>query len=173
MRRFPRFCVLLPAALGVLAAQTASTVKVWEEKTAIPTYLAGPPEPNPMFYFGRQSQGAEGRVYPYPLYDTLTYKKVDKPYTMVYLENEYVKIGILPEIGGRVFDGVDKTNGYHFFYRQQVIKPALIGLIGAWISGGIEWNIPHHHRASTFIPVNSKMPVSLVLFIASYMPVFV
>jgi len=145
--------VVLPVTATLVQAAEVSSVKVWEEKTVIPTYLAGPPESNPMFYFGRQSQGAEGRIYPYPFYDTLTGKKVDKTYTMVYLENEYIRIGVLPEIGGRVFEGVDKTNGYNFFYRQHVIKPALIGLIGAWISGGIEWNIPHHHRASTFIPV--------------------
>jgi tetratricopeptide (TPR) repeat protein len=72
---------------------------------------------------------------------------------MVYLENEFVKLGILPELGGRLFSAVDKTNNYDFIYRQHVIKPALIGLTGAWISGGIEWNIPHHHRASTFVPV--------------------
>ena len=52
---------------------------------------------------------------------------------------------------------MDKTNGYDFFYRQHVIKPALIGLIGAWISGGVEWNIPHHHRATTFIPVQYRV----------------
>ena len=134
-----------------------SSVKVWETQTVIPTYLAGAPEPNPMFFFGRESQGAQGPVYPYPMYDTLTGKKVDKQYTMVYLENEYIRIGILPEVGGRIFEGVDKTNNYNFIYRQHVIKPALIGLIGAWISGGVEWNIPHHHRASTFIPVQYKV----------------
>jgi hypothetical protein len=53
-------------------------------------------------------------------------------------KNDYIRIGVLPEIGGRIFEGFDKTNNYHFFYRQHVIKPALIGLIGAWISGGIE-----------------------------------
>ncbi len=145
--------VVLLSSSTLPQAAEVSPVKVWEEKAVIPTYLAGPPEPNPMFYFGRQSQGAEGRIYPYPFYDTLTGRKVDKTYTMVYLENEYIRIGVLPEVGGRIFEGVDKTNGYNFFYRQHVIKPALIGLIGAWISGGIEWNIPHHHRASTFIPV--------------------
>jgi len=130
---------------------------MWEQDIVIPTYLAGDPEPNPMFYFGRASQGAEGRIYPYPLYDKLTGIKQDKTYKMVYLENEYVRIGVLPEIGGRIFEGVDKTNGYNFFYRQHVIKPALIGLIGAWISGGVEWNIPHHHRATTFIPVQHQL----------------
>lgn len=56
--------------------------------------------------------------------------------------------------GGRVFEAVDKTDGYNFFYRQHVIKPALIGLLGARISGGVEWNIPHHHRACSFMPVD-------------------
>ncbi|MHC4435884.1 MAG: DUF5107 domain-containing protein [Planctomycetota bacterium] len=151
----------LLVCLGILFGFTCSSiyaagdssVRMWEQDIVIPTYLAGDPEPNPMFYFGSASQGAEGRVYPYPLYDKLTNNKVDKTYKMVYLENEYLRIGIMPEIGGRIFEGVDKTNGYNFFYRQNVIKPALIGLIGAWISGGVEWNIPHHHRATTFIPV--------------------
>ncbi len=132
-------------------------VKMWEEQLMLPTYLAGDPEPNPMFFFGRQSQGAQGPVYPYPMYDTLTGRKVDKSYSIVYLENEYLRIGVMPEIGGRLFEGLDKTNNYHFVYRQHVIKPALIGLIGAWISGGMEWNIPHHHRASTFIPVQYRL----------------
>ncbi len=130
-----------------------SPVTIEELSEVIPTYLAGPPDPNPMFFFGKGSQGAEGRIYPYPLYDNLTNKKSDKTYKIVYLENEYVKVGIMPEIGGRIISAVDKTNNYDFIYRQHVIKPALIGLIGAWISGGVEWNIPHHHRASTFIPV--------------------
>ncbi len=150
------FTVLLALAIPLSAADVPA-VKVWETTMVIPTYLAGDPEPNPMFYFGRQSQGAQAPVYPYPMYDTLTGKKVDKTYKMVYLENEYIRIGILPEIGGRIFEGVDKTNSYNFIYRQHVIKPALISIIGAWISGGVEWNIPHHHRASTFLPVQYKV----------------
>ena len=144
------------AAAALCAAQN-STVKVWEESTTIPTYAAGPAEPSPMFYFGRQSQGAQAPVYPYPMFDVLTQKKVDRTYKEVYLENEYLRIGILPEIGGRIFEGLDKTNNYNFIYRQHVIKPALITITGAWISGGVEWNIPHHHRASTFMPVQYKV----------------
>lgn len=161
--RFIPLVLSTAAALSqALAAPqpAAAGVRVWEAKAQIPTYLAGPPEPNPMFFFNRQSQGAEGRIYPYPFYDTLTGQKVNKTYTLVYLENEYIRIAIMPEIGGRIFEGVDKTNNYNFFYRQHVIKPALIGLIGAWISGGIEWNIPHHHRASTFLPVQYRVEES-------------
>ncbi|MCX6631773.1 MAG: DUF5107 domain-containing protein [Candidatus Solibacter sp.] len=148
-------CLVAALLIGssILAAADVPPVKVWETKAVIPTYLAGAPELNPMFFFGRSSQGAQAPVYPYAMYDSLTGKKVDKSYKIVYLENEYLRIGILPEIGGRIFEGLDKTNNYNFFYRQHVIKPALIGLLGAWISGGVEWNIPHHHRASTFSPV--------------------
>jgi len=131
-----------------------STVKTWEEPLVIPTYEVGKADPNPRFYTGRTYQGAQGRVYPYPMLDVLTDSRKDKTYKAAYLENKYVKICILPEIGGRVFTALDKTNDYDFLYRQHVIKPALIGMLGAWISGGIEWCIPHHHRATTFMPVD-------------------
>jgi tetratricopeptide (TPR) repeat protein len=152
-----RFFLIL--AVGILLmifplrvlAQSSVTLREVDE--VIPTYGMEAPNPNPMFFFGQGSQGAEGRIYPYPFYDNLTNVKGDKTYHVIYLENEYIKISVLPEIGGRLFSGLDKTNNYDFVYHQHVIKPSLIGLLGAWISGGIEWNIPHHHRASTFIPV--------------------
>jgi len=131
-----------------------SPVKIWKEPLVIPTYRVGDPELNPMFYSGRAYQGAKGPIYPYPLLDKLTDIREEKTYNAVYLENEYVKLCVLPEIGGRIFSAVDKTNNYDFFYHQHVIKPALIGMLGAWISGGVEWNVPHHHRASTFMTVD-------------------
>jgi tetratricopeptide (TPR) repeat protein len=150
--------IILLAALALLPASPLfAAVTVSEEQVVIPTYLIGPPDPNPQFYFGGNSQGAQHRIYPYPVYDNLTTEKADKSYTMVYLENEYIKIGILPEIGGKIFEAIDKTNGYNFFYRQHVIKPALISLLGAWISGGVEWDVPHHHRATSFLPVQYKI----------------
>lgn len=146
--------VLLIAAPAVFGA---APVRIWEQDIVIPTYPIGPAEPNPMFYFGRVYQGARGAIYPYPLYDKLTDRKEDKTYKAVYLENEYVKICVLPELGGRIFEAVDKTNNYDFFYRQHVIKPSLIGMLGSWISGGVEWNVPHHHRASSFMLVQHKV----------------
>jgi len=139
---------------SITPALADSTVRIWEEPLVVPTYEVGKADPNPRFYTGRTYQGAQGRVYPYPMLDVLTDSRKDRAYKAAYLENEYVKICILPEIGGRVFAALDKTNNYDFLYRQHVIKPALIGMLGAWISGGIEWCIPHHHRATTFMPVD-------------------
>jgi tetratricopeptide (TPR) repeat protein len=147
--------VLVAAALALSSGcDGPGRVDVYEETLVIPTYEAGAPDPNPRFYAGRAYQGAEGRVYPYPMLDQLTDDRVDKPYKALCLENEYVRVCALPEIGGRVFEAVDKTNEYDFLYRQHVIKPALIGMLGAWISGGIEWNFPHHHRSRAFIPMD-------------------
>ena len=129
-------------------------VSAREETLIIPTYPAPPPDPNPMFLDKRVNQGASGRVYPNPFTDRVSDEKVNKPYRAVFLENEYLQLIILPELGGRIFQGLDKTNGFHFFYRQHVIKPALIGLFGSWISGGVEFNWPQHHRPSTFMPVD-------------------
>ena len=120
----------------------------------IPTYPVAPADVNPQYYTGRVYQGARGEVYPYPMYDILLDERVEQEYKKLELENEYVKIDVIPELGGRIFSATDKATGYEFFYRQHVIKPALIGMIGAWISGGVEWNVPHHHRPSTHLPVD-------------------
>ena len=131
-----------------------AAVTIRENLVTIPTYPIGEPERNPIFYTKRVYQGAKGPVYPYAFLDKLTDEKAERRYRSVELENEYVSISVLPEIGGRIFTGRDKTNGYDFIYRQSVIKPALIGMLGAWISGGVEWNVPHHHRPTTFMPVD-------------------
>ena len=148
--------IFLTAVPELVPANPGGRAKAWEEKTFIPTYAVGPAEPNPIFYNGRAYQGAQGPVYPYPLLDRLSDRKEDRAYRALVLENPYVRIVVLPEIGGRIFEAVDKTNGYNFVYRQHVIKPALIGMLGAWISGGVEWNVPHHHRATTFMTVDSS-----------------
>ncbi len=132
----------------------ADEVTIREEKLVLPTYMTRGPSIFPIFYGGRAYQGAQGRVYPYPFWDELTDERREVAYRAVYLENRYVRLCVLPELGGRIFSARDKTNGYDFFYRQSVIKPALIGMLGAWISGGVEWNVPHHHRATSFQPVD-------------------
>ena len=128
-------------------------VKVWEEKVMIPTYEAGKPDKNPIFLEKRVYQGSSGKIYPHSVIDKISDVKRDKEYTALYLENDYIKVMMLPELGGRIQRAYDKTNDYDFIYYNHVIKPALVGLAGPWISGGIEFNWPQHHRPSTFDPV--------------------
>lgn len=134
-----------------------SGAKVWSEKIIIPTYEIGEAEKNPIFLDKRVYQGSSGKVYPYPTVETISDKKTDKEYTAVWLENEYIKVMVLPELGGRIQRALDKTNGYDFVYYNRVIKPALVGLTGPWISGGIEFNWPQHHRPTTFLPVDYEL----------------
>ena len=137
-----------------LKGQEMTSTKIWEEDLTLPTYQVDPPEKCPMFFKNDSYQGASRKIYPYPLEDDFTGEKGEKTYKAVYLENEYLKVCVLPEIGGRLFYATDKTNGYEIFYRQSVIKPAHIGMLGAWISGGIEFCVFHHHRATTNMPVD-------------------
>ena len=140
---------------------TLIPARIWEETITIPTYPAPPPDPNPMFFENRVNQGASGRVYPNPFTDRVNHKqKTDQPYQAVFLENEYIQVMVLPRFGGRIHAALDKTNGYDFIYRQHVIKPGLIALFGSWLSGGMEFNWPMHHRPSTFMPVEYKLEES-------------
>ncbi|MBC7369866.1 MAG: DUF5107 domain-containing protein [Undibacterium sp.] len=125
------------------------------EPRTIPTYPVGAPEKNPVFFENRVYQGSSGKVYPVPFIDKVLDEPQPVTYQSVRLENEFVRLVLLPEIGGRILIGQDKTNAdYDFFYRQDVIKPALVGLAGPWISGGVEFNWPQHHRPGTFLPAD-------------------
>ncbi|MBD5225210.1 MAG: DUF5107 domain-containing protein [Bacteroidales bacterium] len=129
-------------------------VKAWKETVVIPTYEVGIPEKNPIFLEKRVYQGSSGVVYPYPVIESISDVKTDHEWNAVFIENEYIKIMILPELGGRVQMAYDKIRKRHFVYYNHVIKPALVGLTGPWISGGIEFNWPQHHRPSTYMPVD-------------------
>ncbi len=138
-------------------AEERGAVKAWEQAVFMLTYEPGRPDPNPMFLEKRVYQGSSGRVYPIPVIDRIATEPVEREWKAVHLENEFLRVMILPEIGGRIHVGQDKTTGYDFFYRQNVIKPALVGLAGPWISGGVEFNWPQHHRPATFMPVEVEM----------------
>ena len=132
-----------------------SNVEAKREMLTLPTYGLGDPEKNPLFFEKRVYQGSCGKVYPVPFIDKVFDTPEDQDYDSVRLENEYVRLVMLPEIGGRIFLGQDKVNDdYDFFYRQDEIKPALVGLAGPWISGGVEFNWPQHHRPGTYMPAD-------------------
>lgn len=134
-----------------------NSVKIWEEQVVIPTYLTSQPDKNPLFFEKRVYQGSSGKVYPHAVTEKIYDEKQDIDYQAVFLENQFLKVMILPELGGRIQRAYDKTNDYDFVYYNHVIKPALVGLTGPWISGGIEFNWPQHHRPSTFMPTEYRI----------------
>lgn len=138
-------------------ADLSGPVKAWCEDVEIVTYAPQQPDQNPMFLERRVYQGSSGRVYPLPFIDRIATEPELRKWQAIHIENEYLRLMILPEIGGRIHVGYDKTTGYDFFYRQNVIKPALVGLAGPWISGGVEFNWPQHHRPATFMLVETEV----------------
>ena len=129
-------------------------IKAWRELVTIPTYEIGKAEKNPIFLEKRVYQGSSGVVYPYPVIESIANEPTPHEWKAVFLENEYIKVMVLPELGGRIQMAYDKIRERHFVYYNHVIKPALVGLTGPWISGGIEFNWPQHHRPSTYLPVD-------------------
>lgn len=130
--------------------------RVKQIEMSIPTYGVGKEEKLPMFFEKRVYQGSSGRVYPNPVTEKISDEKSDRKYIAVVLENDWLKVVVLPELGGRIYSAYDKKTDYDFVYRNRVIKPALVGLLGPWVSGGIEFNWPQHHRPTTFKSVPFK-----------------
>src|SRR6266545_1974784 len=149
------FAILLIALCGAAAfaqEQPRTAARVWEAPLALPTYELGPPDPNPPLFDRSRTRGRPS--YPYPLLDSLTNKRVDKTYRAVFLENEYLRVTVLPELGGKLYAIYDKTAGRDTLYTNHVVKYAMVGIRGAWTSGGIEWNFPDGHTLTTVSPVD-------------------
>jgi len=156
-KAFKNSVLVTLCALFLSPGLAQDNLKIYQRSIEIPTYLVEKPDKNPYFYTGTAYQGAQKRVYPYPFYGNLTDELENVAYNGLFLENKYLEICVLPELGGRLYYMIDKTNGYNVVYRNNVIKPSMIGMLGAWISGGSEWNVPHHHRASTFMPTDYEL----------------
>jgi len=136
---------------GLLASWSLAfgeNVRVWQGSIEIPTYLLGAEDANPPFALADRR-----RVYPYTMLDELTDRLETKSYKAVFLENEYLKAIVLPEMGGHLYSLYDKVNKHEVFYRNNVVKYGLVALRGAWVSGGIEFNFPDGHSAVTVSPV--------------------
>ncbi len=131
--------------------------KIERKKIKIPTYPIGSAEPLPLFFEKRPYQGASGKLYPIPYVTNFSDERVDVEYDGITLENDYIRVELLPEIGGKINRAYDKTSDYDFIYYNKVIKPAMVGLAGPWVSGGIEFNWPQHHRPTTFMPVDVEI----------------
>ncbi|PZG01094.1 DUF5107 domain-containing protein [Micromonospora deserti] len=128
-------------------------VATWAAPVTIPTYLPEAPGRYPAYLDRRVYQGSSGRVFPLPFHDRIQESRTDHQWLGLHLENVYLRLLILPELGGRIQLAVDKRTGYSMFYANPVIKPALVGLAGPWVAGGVEFNWPQHHRPATFLPM--------------------
>lgn len=131
------------------------STKIKKEKKVIPTYVPRKAMDLPMFFEKKPYQGASGRLYPLPFSDSISDDKKDVEYDVYTLENEYIMTQVLPQFGGKILRGYDKIGSYDFIYYNEVVKPALVGLAGPWISGGIEFNYPQHHRPTTYMPLEA------------------
>ncbi|MCU0316414.1 MAG: DUF5107 domain-containing protein [Fimbriimonadaceae bacterium] len=150
------------------------TAVAWQTTITIPTYEPGEPEAFPVFIPNRVYQGSSGKVYPLRVIEKISPEPTPREYTALCLENDFLFVLVLPEIGGRIHVVTDKISGEEIFYRQDTIKPALVGLAGPWISGGVEFNWPQHHRPSTFMPcewtIEAGKDGSVVVWLSEHEP---
>jgi len=153
MRRLllPFICTLLfVSAANAQAAKDTS--RVWEAPLVIPTYELNPPNPYPALLDWQRRKWRP--VYPYAFQDSLGSEKTNRAWKAVCLENEYLKVTVLPELGGHVYQIFDKTLKRDIIYSNPVMKYAMVALRGAWVSGGIEWNFPDGHTLTTVAPID-------------------
>ncbi len=146
------FLALIVAAIAFAQGTHAEAVKAWEGTLELETY-PWLDDPNPVY------DAYEGGIYyPYTRQDHLLKTKELRSYRALYLENEYLKITCLPELGGRIHSVWDKTTNHEVFHTPGIIKPALIAMRGAWIAGGIEWNVgPQGHTVTIVSPVDATI----------------
>ena len=141
----------------ILSTSAYSQVQVSIEKMTLTTYGWGV-DNNPRLAFDLPVKTLDIECYPYAAHDVITDQVEEKIYNAVILENEFIRLVILPEVGGRIQGAIDKVNGWDFLQYNHVIKPTLTStLIGAWQSGGLEWNFPGGHRASGLDKVNYRI----------------
>lgn len=145
-----RIVLIICTFAGVYTpCEVQAQVTLREGSQTMKTYIQSPPNVMPRFYEGRNHQGVQRRIYPYPFDDGLTTKTENVDYPMIFLENDYIQLKVAPEQGGRIYAAYDKTNGYNWFYENHVVKPSLIGMVGNWRSGSLAWGYPHHHGPTT------------------------
>ena len=138
------------SALLFLSSLTTAQVRVRQGTLTLPTYEEAAPDLNPPF-----DQYANTRFnYPYTLRDNLTDRRTDHAWRAVFLENEYLKCSVLPDLGGHVYTCLDKISGQPMFYANPSIKKAAISYRGAWAAFGIEFNFPVSHNWVSLSPVD-------------------
>ena len=142
--------ILLAALAAPPAAAPAAGVRVWEGTMDIPTYEEGPPDVNPPFDVFETRRFN----YPYTLRENLTDRRSVRSWRTLNLENEHMRCVVLPDLGGHLYNCVDKANGADMFYAQTALKKAQVSYRGSWVALGIEFNFPVSHNWVTVSPVD-------------------
>ena len=93
-------------------------------------------------------------IYPYTARTNLTDRRANRAWRTLELENEYLKLVVLPDLGGRIYSCVDKATGAEMFYANPSIKYADVAYRGAWVALGVEFNFPVSHNWATVSPVD-------------------
>jgi hypothetical protein len=128
------------------AALPGRPVAGWREPLTLPTYQPEAPSPYPAYLHERVYQGSSGRVYPLPFHERIDPVRRDVSWDAIHLENDWIRVVVLPAPGGRLSSVIGRSNGYDFLYRNDTIEPALVGLAGPWVAGGVVFTWPQHHR---------------------------
>ncbi len=156
--------LILLCATSLLQPLFAQQATVTETVETVKTYPFSDPDPvaDPSDLF-----------YPYFRFDGFSAKGINRQWKVVSLENDYIKLTLFPEIGGKIWGAVDKTTGKEFIYNNHVVKFRDIAMRGPWTSGGIEFNfgiIGHAPTSSTPIDyvTRQKPDGSVSCYVSSY-----
>ncbi len=130
----------------------AQKATLTEEIMAIETYGFGKPNPVPIL-------ADNPKIFPYFKFEEYQQASKKRDWKVVTLENDYIQVSILPEIGGKVWGAIEKSTGNEFLYKNKVVKFRNIAMRGPWTSGGIEMNfgvIGHHPGTATAVDYLTK-----------------
>ena len=132
------------------AKEIADQVFTSIDEITLPTYELLGENRNPVFH----SQYGVAHIYPYSLQDQFSTEPTEITYRTLVLENRYLRITVLPQLGGRVFSVFDKISDREVFYKNPTIKFSPLAIRGAFFSGGVEFSFPVAHSPTTVESVN-------------------
>ncbi len=148
-----KFFILI---VSFLLTQTSfgqpKTAIIQEQKRIIKTYPFSDPDPTPIL-------GSNQKIYPYHQFEGYSHAAIDQEWKVIKLENDFIEVYVLPEVGGKVWGAIEKSTGKEFIYRNEVLKFRNISMRGPWTSGGIEFNfgiIGHHPSTATPVDYDLK-----------------
>lgn len=137
--------VLIGLTCFLANTQVSADARIYEQSIEMDTYSFSDPDP----------VAKPGKIYPYFRFDGFTNEPKLKSWKMIVLENDFIKVWVAPEIGGKVWRAIEKSTGRDFVYFNDVVKYRAVAMRGPWTSGGIEFNFGTvGHTVSVATPVD-------------------